>query len=210
MTDGITRVTTSYDIIDDECIMSGTADYRVAFAGWHQIGACIPGTATGYAFSDQFEVKVGDSTTGTIDLYEIKVGHDFWQPGDKIDVTLLKSPYAFPGDIVGESKGITLEECETTTCSQSFTASADIGDLPFHPYFNMFKGTTFIGQYQTSASLTLDIGDTYMAEPLVPVGQEENWTAPDNVTFVACVGAINFEYTAIEPCPTPICSFRIN
>ena len=109
----------------------------------------------------------------------------------------------------GHSPKLVITEA-TTTCSQSFTASADVGDLPFNPYFNLYKGTTFVGQYQTSASLTLDSGDTYMAEPLVPVGQEENWTAPDNVTFVACIDAINFEYTAIETCPTPICSFRIN
>ena len=85
-----------------------------------------------------------------------------------------------------------------TTCSQSFTASADTGTLPFNPYFNLYTGTTFVGQYQTPKNLTLDLGDTYMAEPLVPDGQEENWTAPDNVTFVACTTAIDFVYTAIE------------
>ena len=88
MTLGITRVRTSYDIVDDECLMYTEVGYTVEVAGWYLIGACIPRTSDCYMFCNPFEVEVGDPISGERDMFVIHVGGDFWQPGDKIDVTL--------------------------------------------------------------------------------------------------------------------------
>ena len=114
---GITNVDTSYNMVGSDCIMSSTAKYTLEDYGWYQIGACIPRTSTCYAFCEQFYVPAGGSTSGQRDLYDINVGGGAWQSGDKIDVTLFKSPYSFPSDTVGKQKEITLEDCIIQICT---------------------------------------------------------------------------------------------
>jgi len=109
----------------------------------------------------------------------------------------------------GTSASAKIEICYEevpTTCTQSFTASADVGELTFTPSILLYKGsvvdaTKLVGAYNLPADVPdLTSGDIYTAHPLLPADVTD-FTAPDDVTFVACADTINFVYTKVSPPP---------
>jgi hypothetical protein len=89
------------------------------------------------------------------------------------------------------------------TCTQSFTANSNVGELPFTPAMYLYKGsaidpTKLLGAWDIPADIDLTIGSTYTAYPTIPSSYKgDEFTAPNEVTFTACEETINFVY-AVE------------
>lgn len=90
-----------------------------------------------------------------------------------------------------------------TTCTQSFTANSNVGELPFTPQLLLYIGYeeqpwTLVGTWNLPADVEdLTIGTVYTARPIIPSSYTgDDFTAPEAVTFTACESAINFVYTS--------------
>lgn len=89
------------------------------------------------------------------------------------------------------------------TCTQSFTASSNVGEPPFTPQVLIYIGYveqpwTLVGAWNLPAEVEdLEIDTVYTARPIVPSSYtEDDFTAPEAVTFTACTDTIDFAFSA--------------
>ena len=92
-----------------------------------------------------------------------------------------------------------------TECTQSFTASASIGELPFTPQVFIFEGdiadpNKVVGIWDIPANVPdLGIDNTYLAYPIIPSSYTgDDFTCPEEEIFTACTSTIDFVYTKTE------------
>lgn len=108
---GITNVTTTYDLEEDECIMHNEVSWTAPTAGWYKISACYHSGSdyVCHSLTNPFYISSGD-LSGTMHVFGIRVGSPDWQVGYKKDISLLEDPYG-AGNIVGTQQEITIEDC---------------------------------------------------------------------------------------------------
>jgi len=141
----------------------------------------------------------GDYNFATNERY-IPYENDGWYAVRIIDVVLNCENWTGQRDIA-----LFVVSAPPTTCTQSFTASASIGELPFTPGLYLFEGdiadpNKLIGAWDIPAEVpNLTTGNTYTAYPTIPSSYtKDDFTVPKEVTFTACTGTIDFVYTKTE------------